>query len=47
MARWEHSKKTVLLCDTRIAAKLKGEICKIVVRPAMMNDLKTVALWRI
>lgn len=34
-----------VICDTRIAASVKGKVYKMAVRPAVMDDFKTV-IWK-
>lgn len=36
-----------VICDTRIAASVKGKVYKMAVRPAVMDDLETVLLTKI
>lgn len=35
-----------VICDRRIAARVKEKICKRLARPAVMNGLETVALTK-
>lgn len=35
-----------VICDTRIAASVKGKVYKMAVRPAVMDDLETVLLTK-
>ena len=33
-----------VICDRRVPARVKGKVCRVAVRPAMLNGLETVAL---
>ena len=35
-----------LICDRRVPARVKGKVCKVAVRPAMLYGLETVALTK-
>ena len=35
-----------VICDRRVQARVKGEVYKVAVRPAMLNGLETVALTK-
>ena len=35
-----------VICDRRVPARVKGKVCRVAVRPAMLNGLETVALMK-
>ena len=35
-----------VICDRRVPARVKGKVCKVAVRPAMLYGLETVALTK-
>ena len=35
-----------MICDRRVSAKVKGRVYRMVVRPAMMSGLETLAIGR-
>ena len=44
-ARWQSWRRTSgVLCERKLSARLKGKMCKSVVRPAMLYGMKTVAV---
>ena len=45
-AGWSGRRVAGVICDRRVAARVKGKVYKMVVRPAMLYSLEAVALTK-